>query len=561
MKERGLLLPALAVILALIFAIKLLSIQVFSKTHKQAARSNSTQRIKERAHRGHMMDRNGRLLVYNVPIYDILVTPKEVKHLDTAAFCLRFGIERSILQQRLADAARYSYIKPSYVLGPLYEEEFAAVQGYIRDFSGFHVRARNTRGYSYPSLAHALGYMGEISRKALKQDSSNYYTMGDLKGISGLEAQYESVLRGQPGFRYEMIDARGKTIGAFAEGEYDTLSKPGKDITLSIDIDLQRYAEELMQNRTGSIVALEPATGEVLCFVSAPSYDPRLLSGRNFTSNYAQLQADSLRPLFNRPLQAMYRPGSIFKIAQALVALQEKAISTESSFSCDQRIIGCHPHAPKQQLLGAIQHSCNPYFFRVMQQVIQPQGRAVSPYKQASARLEVWTEYMHSMGFGQLLGLDIPFTQSGFVPHPSYYDKIYGPLRWKYSNIYSISIGEGENLVLPIQMANFAAIVANKGYYYLPHFLRDPRIAEIYQKQHLIPIDEAHFDTIHEGMQMAVDRGTGWRSRIPGINVCGKNGKCTKQRPRRARSFHCLRAERGSKNRTIHIRRALRRRR
>ena len=540
MKERRLLLPTLVIVLALVFAVKLLFIQVLDGTYQQAAQSNSTQRIKARARRGHILDRNGQLLVYNVPVYDIQVVPKEVERLDTAAFCLRFGVERAELRERLEEAARYSYIRPSYVLGPLYGSEFAAVEGYMRDFPGFHLQIRSIRGYSYPSLAHALGYVAEISRKALERDTSNYYTIGDLKGISGLEAQYEPILRGVSGFRYEMIDAKGKTLGAFAGGKYDTLSKPGRDITLGIDIELQRYAESLMKGRSGSVVALDPSTGEVLCFVSAPAYEPGLLSGRSFTRNYAALEDDERRLLFNRPLQAMYRPGSIFKIAQALVALQEKAISTESSFPCNQQVIRCHPHAPREALMGAIQHSCNPYFFRVMQRVIQPQGRSVSPYKQARERLEVWTEYMHSMGFGRHVALDIPFATRGFVPNVSYYDKIYGPLRWKYSNIYSISIGEGENLVLPIQMANFAAIVANKGYYYVPHFIRGPEVPSIYKTRHKVPIDEVHFEAIQEGMQRVVEYGTGRRARLEGINVCGKTGSVeNKDRPEHAVFIAC----------------------
>ena len=529
MRERKYLLPAVAVLFGLVFGAKLLFIQVLDSTYQQAAKSNSTQRIKERAHRGHIRDRNEELLVYNVPVYDIQVTPKEVKAFDTASFSRLFGIEQDVLRSRLLAAKSYSYLKPSYVLGPMSGEEFAAVQGRIRDFEGFHVRVRSLRDYRSPSLAHALGYVAEVNKNQLKADTSNYYSIGDLRGISGLEAYYEKNLRGSSGIRYEMIDARGRTLGAFAGGKYDTLSRPGQTIDLGIDINLQLYAEQLMRGKTGSVVAIEPRTGEILCFVSAPSYAPQLLSGRHFTRNYAALQSDQQRPLFNRSLQAMYRPGSIFKVAQALVALQEGTIRVESVFPCDQQIIKCHPHAPRENLLGAIKNSCNPYFFRVMQRFIEPDRRSASPYQQAREQLQIWTKYMHDLGFGVKLPIDIPFSQKGFVPNTSYYDKIYGPLRWKYSNIYSLSIGEGENLVIPIQMANFVSIIANRGYYYIPHFARIPtqeatEEESIYQQRHKVPIDAAYFDVIQEAMQLVVEQGTGQRARISGIDVCGKTG-------------------------------------
>ena len=539
MSGRRYLLPALVLAVAMVFAGKLFFIQVIDNTYKQAAESNYTQRVRERAYRGRILDRHGRLLVYNVPVYDIEVIPREVRALDTLRFCQVFGLEAAELRVRLQAARRYSLIKPSKVLGSLYGEEFARVQGYIRDFAGFQVRAHTIRGHSHPGLAHALGYVAEISKKELAKDSSNYYYIGDMKGISGVEAYYEERLRGEPSRRYKMVDAKGRDIGAFAEGAYDTLATPGEDLTLGIDIGLQAYAERLMAGREGSVVALEPGTGDVLCFVSVPGYAPSLLSGRAFTENFQALTTDPLRPLFNRPLQAMYRPGSIFKVAQALVALQEGAITPSSVFACNRAIINCHDHYPQEDLLGAIRNSCNPYFFRVMQRVIQPEGVRVSPFRQARRNLQHWKERMLSLSFGTRLQIDVPFVQKGAIPDVQYYDKIYGALRWKYSNIYSLSIGEGENLVVPLQMANFAAIVANTGYYYMPHFVRNIGSSQgplpEYTKRHYVSIDAAHFLLVQEAMRQVVAYGTGWRAQLPDISVSGKTGSVqNKGRPEHA---------------------------
>ena len=528
MIERRYLLPGLLLLASTIFAIKLFFIQILDNTYKQAARSNFTERIKESAYRGRVFDREGRLLVYNVPVYDIYVIPKEVKVLDTATFCQLFGIERTVLRDRLRTARSYSLIRPSKVLGPLYDKEFAQVQGYLRDFRGFYAQSRTIRSYRYPSLAHALGYVAELSKEDLKKDTSNYYQIGDMKGITGIEAYYEKYLRGEPSRRYKMVNARGREIGAFAGGKYDTLSVPGKDLRLGIDIVLQSYAEQLMAGRTGSIVALEPSTGEILCFVSSPNYSPHLLSGRSFTKHFLSLVENELRPLFNRPLQAMYRPGSIFKVAQALVALQEQVITPASVFSCNQEIIGCHNHYPQENLVGAIKNSCNPYFFKVMQRVIQPEGRRQNVYRQARQNFHLWKERMHDLGFGVHLPVDVPFVQRGSVPSLQYYDKIYGALQWKYSNIYSLSIGEGENLVVPIQMANFAAIMANLGYYYVPHFVQSIGNSEgplhTYRKKYYVSIDAEHFEIVAQAMQLVVESGTGRRARLPDINVSGKTG-------------------------------------
>ncbi len=331
MSIRKYLLSGLIILASLVFSIKLFFVQVLNNTYKQTAESNLMRRMREPAYRGCILDRAGRLLVHNVPTYDIFVVPKEVKELDTARFCVLFGVKRAYIRERLKAARRYSWIKPSYVLGPLYVEEFARVQGHLRDFLGFQARVSTIRGYNYPNLGHALGYVAEVSQKALTKDTANYYLMGDHKGVSGVETTYETHLRGSPGLRYMMVNARGKEIGSFAKGKYDTLPIPGANLTLGIDINLQAYAERLLSGLNGSVVALEPSTGEVLVFASAPSYNPQLLSGRHFTRNFKKLTEQEADPLFNRPLQAMYRPGSVFKIAQALVALQNGSLTPDTA--------------------------------------------------------------------------------------------------------------------------------------------------------------------------------------------------------------------------------------
>ena len=528
MNQRKYLLTILLVVTGLGFLVKLFMIQVLDNTYSQAAESNLTRRVRDPAYRGIISDRFDRLLVYNVPVYDIFVVPKDVRELDTARFCKIFQINAKDLHDRLRATRHYSLNKPSHLLGPLYEEEFARVQGYLRDFPGFQVRVRMIRGYRYPYLAHALGYVAEASREALAADTTKHYHMGDHIGISGIEAHYEAYLRGDPGVRYWMADARGRELGSFAGGRYDTLPVRGDKLKLGIDIDLQTYAEDLMMSFSGSIVALEPATGEVLAWVSAPSYAPDLLSGRRFKARFSSLSKQSTRPLFNRPLQAMYRPGSIFKLPQALVALQAGTLFPPTTFPCKQNIIGCHSHPTTKGLVDAITNSCNPYFYKVMQGFIEREGSELSSYKQARKNLKKWDISMSQLGFGKDLQIDVPFGRTGNVPSVQDYDKIYGALRWKYSNIYSLAIGEGENLVVPLQMANFASIIANGGYYYLPHFVstigKTKGPLPIYKRRHKVPIRTEYFTIVQNAMQQVVEKGTGRRAKLPGITVCGKTG-------------------------------------
>ena len=526
MRSARYILSGIVAITGLIFLGKLLSIQVIDSDYRLAAQNNVMKRIREYPYRGELHDRGGRQLVYNKPTYGLMLTPKDLVIADTALFCKQFQIEKTVLNERLNAAKRYSYLKPSVLIANIDDVHFASIQRHLRNYSGLQVSLKMQRDYVHNSLAHVLGYMGEITQENLTQDTTDYYEMGDFTGITGIERSYETVLRGQLGARIQTVNAQGREIGSFEQGRHDQPSVAGQNIRLSIDLELQQYAEQLMQGKQGSIVAIEPSTGEVLAFVSAPTYLPKALSGEQMVENYQALVQDKSKPLFNRPLMAKYRPGSIFKIAQALVALETNVIDSTTYFSCDQSIINCHTHGAGTQLKGAITHSCNPYFYRVMRRMVQPHNN--KPYTSSQEGLRRWRSYIMPLGFGSPLGIDLPYEQSGLVPDVSYYDRMYGTLRWKFSNIYSLAIGEGENLVVPLQMANFACVLANKGHYFTPHFVRNiPEQAELaakYTQPVHTGIKPKHFDIVQDAMRTVVQYGTGTRANIPGIDVCGKTG-------------------------------------
>ncbi|WOK06247.1 penicillin-binding transpeptidase domain-containing protein [Imperialibacter roseus] len=516
------------VLVSVILLVRLFIIQIVDTSYKSAADSNIIQKVIEYPYRGEVYDRNGKLLVYNSPVYDILGVPKEIENLDTAKFCRLFNISKADLIDRLNAARKYSPIKASKIVNLLSPEEFAKTQDYLIDFPGFYVSARTVRGYTTKSAANALGYTGEISKRQLDADRTGYYSQGDHIGISGLELSYERELRGKRGVKYKLVNVRGVDKGSFKNGLYDTLSIPGENITTTLDIELQQYAEKLLAGKVGSIVAIEPATGEILVFVSGPSYDPAVLSGRDFGANFTKLSQDSLVPLFNRPLMAMYRPGSVFKIMQAMIGLQEGVITPNTVIACNQSVIGCHYHGPSENLLGAITMSCNPYFHQVLKRVVN-QDVSRDTYEDTRIGLEKWRGRVANFGFGSTLGIDLPNEKGGMVPNVAYYDRAYNNQPWKYSNIYSIAIGEGENLVVPLQMANFTATVANRGYYYTPHLVKaisdtgKPRPE--YEVQHHTGINPEYFDIAVEAMHNVVEHGTGqYRAKLDDIVVCGKTG-------------------------------------
>lgn len=519
------------ILLGVVFSAKLFSIQVLNENYRLAAENNIVQEIIEYPYRGLIKDRNDNLLVYNQPIYDLMLVPKEFKVADTTSFCNLFDISRDDFIKKYKKARKYSYIKPSVFIEQISNENFAQIQDKMVEFSGFYTQARTVRGYQTDGLANVLGYTGEISNRELNQDTSKYYKSGDFIGITGLEKSYENVLRGKRGVKFKMVNVRGIEKGAFKDGKLDTLSIPGESLTLSIDANLQQYAEALMKDKIGSVVAIEPSTGEILAFVSSPSYNSNLLTGKSFGENYTKLTKDSLKPLFNRPLMAMYPPGSIFKIIQGLIALQDGVIGPYDQLYCDGSLIGDHAPPGTYDMQKAIMLSSNNYFLKVFRRIIN-KNIENSQFKEAPIGLAKWKENVLKFGLGRPLGIDLPNERSGLVPGPALYNKQYGTGRWKFSNITSLSIGQGELLMNPIQMANLAAIMANRGHYYIPHIVKGVGSTNYlnskYKEKIETGIDSKHFPVIIDGMEDAVVKNT-FRAIIPDVVVCGKTG--TAQNP------------------------------
>lgn len=507
--------------------------QLFTEKWSKRAAEISEYKLYTYAPRGIIYDRKGNKLVENKTFYDLMVTPGKMKEMDTLAFCRLVGVSKEDFDKKINSAKNYSYNIPSEFEKQISADNFEVISEELYKYPGFFAQERTMRGYRKEIGAHVFGYLSEVSPEDIEKNP--YYRPRDYMGKKGLEQSYEEVLRGERGVRYLLKDAVGNESGSFENGKYDTMAVPGKNIYCSIDAVLQEYGEQLMQNKKGSIVCIEPESGEILALVSSPTYAPSLMTGREKGKNYyALLNNDSLKPLYNRAIQAMYPPGSIFKMAQALIGLQEGVITLNTGFPCDKSLVGCHNHPTAVNLEKAIQYSCNPYFFRATQRLIQ-QGESRSIFKDSELGLRKWTAYMHDFGFGVDLGADIPSLKKGFIPHVDFYDKYYGKGRWAFSTIYSISIGQGEVLVVPMQMANFTAIIANRGYYITPHFIKGigdmGDIPEEFRKKKKTKINSEFFEPLVEAMRAVVEEpgGTAASAKLPGITVCGKTG--TAQNP------------------------------
>lgn len=532
-ENRKYVIQGIFILVGIIFLFQLFSIQIIDKSYRDAAENNIVQEVIEYPYRGLFLDRNGEILVYNEPIFDLNIIPNQINNLDTLGFCELLNISIQDFKERLEAAKSYSYVKPSLFYKQISNQEFANIEGKLDKYKGFNIQPRTVRAYSHPAMSNALGFISEISRRELDGDSINYYHQGDYIGKSGLESSYETFLRGKRGKKFRIRNVRGIEQGEFNDGKFDTLAIPGQSLTSTIDLELQLYGEKLMAGKAGSIVAIEPSSGEILSIVSAPSYDPGLLSGRNFSENFEIINQDTNKPLFNRPLMAAYRPGSIFKIVQSLVALQEGVIKPSTKLKCNINLIGCHngashPFGTSEELVGAIKNSCNPYFYQVMRRMVM-QGEVEDPYQDSHIGLDKWRAYIDKFGFGSTLGIDLPGEKSGMIPNSAYYDRAYRGQAWKYSNIYSLAIGEGENLVVPLQMANFAATVANRGYFFTPHLIKkigeDTNPLPKYTVKNDTEINSEYFEIAVEAMAAVVESGTGqWRAKLPYTDVCGKTG-------------------------------------
>ena len=513
-------------VVGIIFVGRLSMLQIFDKEYKEKAKNQSLRNITQYPARGLMYDRNGQLLVYNEAVYDLMVIPRMVKNLDTNYFCQSLGITREDFEDRMHKAYVYSPYSASIFMKQISKEEFGRWENILYKFKGFYISKRTLRLYSKPIAAHVLGYVGEVNEHDI--ETKPYYKRGDYIGKSGLEASYENQLRGIKGQKIMQVDVHNREIGSYMHGQFDTMAVEGMNLYTTLDADLQEYAEKMMANKRGCIVAIEPSTGEVLTLLSAPCYDPNMLVGRIRGKNFVKLNEDISKPLFNRALQAQYPPGSIFKVAQAMIALQLGVITPNTGFVCD-KVLGCHNHPSARSVAEAIKMSCNPYFYYTYRRVIQ-QGKYKNIYKDSRYGLTVWREYMLRFGFGQRLDIDLPNVKAGNIPDTSFYNKWYGKDGWAFRTIYSNSIGQGEVEVVPLQMANLAAIVANRGYYYTPHLVRyygpDSTRNPIYYEKHETGINKSYFDIAARGMYDVVHGagGTAHKAAVPGISVCGKTG-------------------------------------
>lgn len=524
--SRKYILQAIFIVIGFIYLSKLFAIQVLSSEYKHAAESNIIMEVIEYPYRGLIYERNGKYLVVNEPEFDLLVIPNNVQPMDTSVFCLLVGITKKEFDEKLLSAKKYSYVKSSVFQKQISMEEYGKIQDFLVDYPGFEIRARTIRSYPDSILSHSLGYIAEINRPELEKDVDKYYHLGDYIGKNGLELFYEGTMRGKRGKKFKIKNVNGVEKGDFENGKFNTLAVPGLDLYTTIDAGLQKYAEKLLDGKVGSVVAIEPRTGEILAMVSSPFYDPNILTGRNFGNNFAELQADTLIPLFNRPIMAMYPPGSIFKIIQALIGLEQGVIDPDELIYIDGMLIGDHAPPGLYDLHEAIKQSSNNYFYKVFRKIINHNVDS-NTYIDSRIGLEKWQKMLMNFGLGAPLRIDLPNEKGGQIPGVAYYNKIYGEGRWKFSTIASLSIGQGEILLSPLQMANLATIIANRGYFYTPHLVRgiggESGPLEAFTVRHDTGISTGYYDIVINAMEDAL-KSTAWRAVIPDVAICGKTG-------------------------------------
>lgn len=525
---KKLLLSSIILITAFIYLGRLSYLQLIDSSNKNPLEDTAIKAVYDYPERGHIYDRNGELLVANQPSYDVMVIPRDVKPLDTLEFCNLLRITEEDFKKKFKKAYTYSPRLPSVFVPQLSKLEYARLQEKMRKYEGFYIQKRSLRHYQTDVGANFLGYISEVNERDLQRNP--YYQSGELIGRQGVEQQYEETLRGQKGVKFIQKDRFNRVIGPYKNGMFDTLPVQGKDIYLTIDQQLQEYGEKLMQNKRGGIVALEPETGEILAMVSAPSYNPALLVGRQRSENYTRLYYDSIaKPLYDRGLIAQYPPGSPFKTLNALIGLQEGVIDENTTFTCyhgyrygRSSFMGCHCNSGSRNNLNrGIYESCNAYFANVYRRIIEK-------YPKASDGMARWEEHVRSFGLGSYLGYDLPNGKPGKVPSPELYNRYYGENRWFATNTLSNAIGQGEVLTTPIQLANLTAIIANKGYYFTPHIIKSIENDTIerskYKTKHHTTIDPEHFEPVIDGMNDVYNKGTAKWIRIPGIEIAGKTG-------------------------------------
>jgi penicillin-binding protein 2 len=521
-------------LIGLFYLVRLFYVQILVDKYILSANNNVLRYVTQYPARGLVFDRNGKLLVYNEAAYDLMVVPRQVKNPDTMALCRLIGIDKAEFINRIQKARSHSPYLPSIFEAQITRDSYGFLEEKLFLFPGFYVQPRTLRKYTYPVAAHTFGYIGEANPEVIQKNP--YYRSGDYIGINGIEKSYEEVLRGKKGMKIRVFDVLNRDKGSFREGRYDTTSVAGTDLYSSLDAELQEYGELLMTNKKGSIVAIEPQTGEILCMVTSPSYDPNMLAGNIRKKNYTKLLQDTVYvPLFNRALMAMYPPGSTFKLVDALVGQQEGVLFPDTRYGCpggfplgNGKKVGCHPHPSPTDLIGAIQISCNTYFCRVFKAIIDKKS-----YPSTRQAYESWRKEVMSFGFGKKLGIDIPGELNGNIPTPAYYDRYHGKNRWRSMTIISLAIGQGEIGITPVQLANLSAVISNRGWFYTPHVIkaigRKDNLNEAYNVKHKVLVDQRYFDVVIEGMANVITAGTGTIAKIDSITMCGKTG--TAQNP------------------------------
>jgi penicillin-binding protein 2 len=520
-------LPFVTLLTAIVFVGRLISLQLLNSSYKLLSDGNAVIENSIYPERGYIYDRNQKLLVSNQPVYDLMAIPENITLFDTLELSKILGVPKTELKKQIKTAKTFSVKLPSIIVGKISKEHNAVIQEKIWKYQGFFLQKNSVRNYPVPIASNLLGYVSEVNKNDMKRD--NYYRLGELIGRQGIEEYYESFLRGRKGKKFFQKDRFNRIIGSYEEGKYDVPKEGAQNLILTIDSELQRYGEELLKNKRGGIVAIEPRTGEVLSLVSAPSYDPSILVGRERSKNYRKLALDTLaKPLFDRGLQAQYAPGSPFKTINALVALQEGVIDDKTAYLCQKghyyargMFMECHCRpGTKNNLLSGIYRSCNTYFANTYRRIIDRAGENVGE------GMNIWNSHLKSFGLGNYLGYDLPVGKKGFIPDADYYNYWYKKGGWKSATVVSNAIGQGELLTTPIQMANFTAAIANRGYYIQPHFLKSVSngvLDKVYEKK-TTSIDSIHFEKVIEGMFQVVERGTARVAKIRGVEVCGKTG-------------------------------------
>ncbi len=540
--NRRVILLALVAVLFAVLALRLFYIQILDPQYKRSASNNVLRYEIQYPTRGEVYDRNGEFLVQSKEVYDLMVTPREVRPFDTLLMCSILGVERDDLVKAMEKARRHSPRQASMIFEMLPKEVKLKLDE--RGFAGFYTVHRTIRSYPRKVGGNLLGYVGRTTEADLERDG--FYRAADYIGRSGIERAYEEVLRGKKGVKVNMVDVHGIIQGSYADGIYDTLPVQGTAITTTIDLGLQALGEELLKDKVGSIVAIEPATGEILMMVSSPTYDPEDMVGRDIGRNYSKLINNPRSPLLNRAVQSHYPPGSTFKTVQGLVGLQEGVLTPERKYSCHEGYhvgnfsVGCHPHASPLDLRHAIQTSCNAYFCYVLRAILDN-----DKYGGVKEGFAVWENYVRSFGFGRKLGSDFLDEKAGAVPDVATYDRLYRG-SWNSMSVLTLSIGQDRMLASPLQMANLAAVIANRGHYYIPHVVkrihdRDSLDAKFYER-HATEIGPEHFEPIVDGMWMAVNEpgGTGFMHRIDGFDMCGKTGTAQNPHGRDHSTFMCF---------------------